>query len=685
MAVNLGNIFSLASGAGSLAGEAPAQAVRTPASVADEEKTRALRSIFGGFQTAAPKPKSYLLTSEGQGLFRTEESGNPATKRRIGDYKEAKRLTQSTHFWAFLCENRVVVFEKVALQEETPTAYLEIPVQSVNDLQLSEDFLAIEDKTASLLVGLRSRRLIFKGVQAIEDRCPGIGKPMVCKSDVAFYIFSASGTIQKYSMAPTAKPKDATPPPVPAPAAPVLAEQLAAESFLSPDFRLEEEISLPKGFKISSAHLTANDGLLLLILAKKVVLLLSKWLKPEGEFPLGDQEVHEAQIKVSPDGKNALILLTNFFDESLRSYYGENFLFLLDTKEGKLVRVPTVSGPIHNFTWSKSGGEFLAFSGHMPTYVIFYNQFGEPKIQLGSLYANFGKFSPDRRYLAVGASGNLTSSLLIYDNQQLKIVAEVKPITGAKFKWLPDSRRFTLSTCQDKLKVDNQVSMFRLTGELLTRLDHTDGQLFECMYVWEGTAEKDVQFFGEAEPEKTAKPKKLMNLKTSDALESIIKKESRDIQFISEAHIVEVNEELKRAQKAKEEEVKAKAKPEKEAAPKVVVLQKGKNFGVPRPKPEEEEGAGEAKKDEKTAKNNRKKSQYDTSGAQDPDKPKKLTRKQNKTAAPLEGGEAEAPPTEETPAPTSSESPPKTEAPPPKKAKGKQTTAVQPENVPPKI
>lgn len=619
MAVNLGNIFNLAAVSSPLSDSSNNKPTQKKELLADEEKTNALKSLVGVMPKGAFKPKSYLLTSEGIGLFKTEETGNPSTKRRIGEYTQVKKMTQSHSYLAFLSENKLVVFEKMALQDENPKAYLEVPVQSVSDFEINDEFLTIEDKNAALLVGLREKKLVFKGSQTNDDKCKGIGKPILCKTELAFFHFSSSGSINRYGRLVTPGQKSLPPTTENLPPIANLDSQLSQETYLSPDFQLQEEISLPKGFKISSVNLADNDRLLLLILTKKLILVLSKRLKPEGEFPLDIQEVHEAQIKVSPDGKNALFLLTNFFDETLRSYYGENFLYLVGTTEGKLVKVPTVSGPIHNFTWSKNGEEFLVFSGHMPSHAIFYNQFGEPKIELGVLYANFGKFSPDRRYLAVGASGNLSSSLLIYDNQQLKIVSEVKPITGAKFKWLPDSRRFTLSTCQDKLKVDNQVSMFRLTGEQLMKIDYSDGQLIECMYCWEGSAEKDVQFYveGEGNAEKPVKVKKIMNLKTTDAIENIFKKESREIKFISEVHIAEVNEAIKKAQKVKDEEKesKAKAKGKEEVVPKVVVLQKGANFGLPRvAKVEDENGQGEGRRDDRKSKMGRKRSTVDGLG-----------------------------------------------------------------------
>lgn len=667
MAVNLNNIFSFSSTNGGKPPESQAPGKSKNDYIPDEEKTSQLKSLFGGLQTGSKKPKSFFLTSEGLGLFKTEESGDPATRRLVGGYSNPRRLKQSLNFIGFISENLVVVLEKIALQEDDPKPFLELQLQGPVDFELTDEFLSIEDKGTSLLLNVREKKLIFKRPLAPEDKGTGIGRPILCKTQLAFYHLSSSVSIQRYDRVPhpSGKSQAKTPPtPVSHTAKEILQEQLALESFLGPEFRQEEEITLPKGFKVTSAYVAADDRLLLMILSKKTLLCLSSRLKPEGEFVLTEEDVHEAVIKVSPDGKNALILLTNFFDATHRSYYGQNSLFLLAVREAKLAKVPVVTGAIHNFMWSKNGEEFLAFSGDMPTHAIFYNQFGEPKIELGVLYANFAKFSPDRKYLAVGATGNLTSPLLIYDNAQLKIVAEVKPIIGAKFKWLPDSRRFTFSTCQAKLKVDNQVAMFRLTGEPLTRLNLADGQLFESLYCWEGTTEKDVKFHVEPEVEKPVKARKIMNLKTTEDNNLIFKKESREIKFISEAHINEVNEEIAKEQRLRDEEAKAKAKAkqEKEAAPKVVLLQKGANFGLARPKPEDDAEGKEAQKKAKSIRREQKGGNVDSSvdpnGKEDPERPKKKRASRVKKDGEKGEGDAQgsAAPDDEEPAPTKSSS-----------------------------
>lgn len=555
---------------------------------ADALKTNELMSLLKFQIGEQGSAKSHFLVSERDGLFVIEESGDPKTKRAVGNYQNIKSLNKNTKFFAFICENRVIVYEISALQDEQPKCYLEVTCVNLVGYHLSEEFLHIDDKTSAVLIDIVRKKLVFKGVQAIEDKCQLKCRPIACKTQMSFYHFPAANHIIKYSRLKTPASqnqllKTSQDPELIMKENMLLIKQIPTLThYIDSEYRQEEEICLPKSAKITSANLAFNDQLLLLIMSEKMILVLSNTLKPEQEFKLPLKDVHESQIKMSPDKKSALILFTNYFDESARSYYGENFLYLLSLSSGDLKSVPTIIGPVHSVVWTKNSEEFIVFSGHMPAHVLFYNKLCEPKIELGILFANFGKFSPNRRYLAIGASGNLSSSLLIYDNQELKLVSEVKGISGSRFAWLPDSNRFTLVVSQDKLKVENKLSVFNINGELLLNIDYSDGQLFEVAFCGTTKSNPNTTYYAQKDnTERVVKAKRIMNLKTTDTVDSVFKKESREIKFLINDYIDEVNVDLQKKQKEREEEAKAKkeakAKLKPEVAPKVL-LARGSGF-----------------------------------------------------------------------------------------------------------
>ena len=593
MSVNLQNIFSFQT-------TKPETFVDNTQS--DDVRTNELKTLLSVFDFGLKKTQNFFLLSQKEGLFKIAENGDLKTKARLSNHQNCRLLQQTDSFFAFLSEGNLVVFEKWSLQEESPLVYLELTLSSLLSFKISETLLAIDTRSHAILIDLRKKILLFKEKQVLEEKCKVKSRPLICQGDKAFFHFPRGNQIQRYTLGKDywdkkEERKENT----------SLAESLENDAYLHQSVRLDEEISLPKGFRATSAHLTFENGLLLFLMSKRLLLVLSEFLKPEGEYLLQDEEIHEAQIKLSKDKQKALVLLTNYFDESLKSYYGLNFLFLLDLTAGQPIRVKTITGPIHNILWSQNSEEFIVFSGHMPAHVLFYNRFGEPKLELGIMYANFGKFSPDQKYLVLGASGNLSGNMLIYDNIALKLSAEVKSPSGSKFKWMADSQRFELATCQDRLKVDNCLTLHGVSGKCLMRVDCSESQLNETLFIQNCFSQTALEYNDNSFVEKPKKEKRVLTQRIIDNVISGLKKESREVRYISNQYIDETNLDIARMQLVKDEEAKLHQKKHKKVGN--VVLTKGENFGLSRvPKVILEEYEGEDKEQPKNGKRKKKKS-----------------------------------------------------------------------------
>ena len=243
-----------------------------------------------------------------------------------------------------------------------------------------------------------------------------------------------------------------------------------------------KEFRIPKGGVASSVSLTADNGLCILCLSTKVALITDDNLTPIFAIDLPQESFHEAQIQMSKNRQCALVLFTNYLDDSGKSYYGTNRLQLINTHSGKSTDVLTVRGPIHSISWNPNSTEFVAFSGHMPAHSIIYSNFGDSRIQMGVLYANFAKWSPDSKFIAVGGFGSLDTGLSIYDSADLKIVSQVKTEQATSFKWLSDSKRFMMAILFHKLKVANCVRLYSVEGNLLLKLNFSKTQLLEVKF-----------------------------------------------------------------------------------------------------------------------------------------------------------------------------------------------------------
>lgn len=66
--------------------------------------------------------------------------------------------------------------------------------------------------------------------------------------------------------------------------------------------------------------------------------------------------------------------LQTFFDPTGKSYYGEFGLYLFNDETNKIARVKTENGPVHDFSWSNDGKNFIVLSGFMPATCNLFNQ-----------------------------------------------------------------------------------------------------------------------------------------------------------------------------------------------------------------------------------------------------------------------------------------------------------------------
>jgi uncharacterized protein with WD repeat len=171
------------------------------------------------------------------------------------------------------------------------------------------------------------------------------------------------------------------------------------------------------------------------------------------------QRAHELKVEWCPYSDNILIQACDFIDETGRSYYGKNTLYLYIAKTGIFKTVLTYAGPIHSFCWFPKDGRFMVQSGFMPAHTVVYSPQGDPQLQLGVHHRNTLRWSPLNRFLLVGGFENLKGEIDIWDMIEMVQVGQCISHHASLVEWAPDGRHFLTAIVEQTLRVSNEVNV----------------------------------------------------------------------------------------------------------------------------------------------------------------------------------------------------------------------------------
>lgn len=181
------------------------------------------------------------------------------------------------------------------------------------------------------------------------------------------------------------------------------------------------------------------------------------------------------QLQWNALGNAVLCVATTDFDSSNKSYYGENTLYLLSFQGvngslgGNSVRVPlSKEGPIHDFTWSPTSRQFGVIYGYMPATITFFDLRGNVVHSLAEQAKNTMLFSPSGRYILIAGFGNLQGSVQILDrHDKFTCVSKFDAANTSVCKWSPGGEFIMTATTSPRLRVDNGVKIWHVTGKLV--------------------------------------------------------------------------------------------------------------------------------------------------------------------------------------------------------------------------
>ncbi|KAL8706829.1 MAG: hypothetical protein Q9201_000168 [Fulgogasparrea decipioides] len=181
----------------------------------------------------------------------------------------------------------------------------------------------------------------------------------------------------------------------------------------------------------------------------------------------------KVQLKWNSEGTGLIVLAQTEVDKSGKSYYGETTLYLLGVDGEFDSRIELdKDGPIHDVTWSPNSKEFGVVYGYMPAKTTLFNTRAKATYSFALAPRNTITFSPHGRFVLVAGFGNLAGQMDIYDvEKNYQKVCAIEASNASVCEWSPDGRHILTATTSPRLRVDNGVRIWHVSGGLMYNED----------------------------------------------------------------------------------------------------------------------------------------------------------------------------------------------------------------------
>lgn len=190
----------------------------------------------------------------------------------------------------------------------------------------------------------------------------------------------------------------------------------------------------------------------------------------------------KVQLKWNQQGSSLIVLAQTDVDKSNKSYYGETTLYLLSANGDFDARVTLdKEGPIHDVSWSPTGREFGVIYGFMPAKTTMFNHRGATIQSFPMGPRNTITFSPTGRFVLVAGFGNLAGQIDIYDlEKDYRKVCTIESGNPSVCEWSPDNAYIMTATTSPRLRVDNGVKLWHVSGRIVYHEDMVE--LYNVMW-----------------------------------------------------------------------------------------------------------------------------------------------------------------------------------------------------------
>ncbi|OKL63051.1 Eukaryotic translation initiation factor 2A [Talaromyces atroroseus] len=176
----------------------------------------------------------------------------------------------------------------------------------------------------------------------------------------------------------------------------------------------------------------------------------------------------KVQLKWNNSGTSIIVLAQTDVDRSGKSYYGETTLYLLSASGAFDSRIDLDrEGPIHDVTWSPNSKEFGVVYGYIPAKTTIFNYRGVATHSYPLAPRNTIVFSPHGRFVVVAGFGNLAGQMDIYDLEKgHQKITTIEGSNATVCEWAPDGKHILTATTSPRLRVDNGVRIWHVSGAL---------------------------------------------------------------------------------------------------------------------------------------------------------------------------------------------------------------------------
>ncbi|KAL2151276.1 hypothetical protein VTH82DRAFT_6374 [Thermothelomyces myriococcoides] len=190
----------------------------------------------------------------------------------------------------------------------------------------------------------------------------------------------------------------------------------------------------------------------------------------------------KVQLKWNALGTSLIVLAQTDVDKSNKSYYGETTMYLLSANGAFDARITLdKDGPIHDVAWSPNSTEFGVVYGFMPSKTTIFNHRGVAIHSFPIGPRNTIIFSPTGRFVLVAGFGNLAGQIDVYDlEKDYRKICTIESGNPSVCAWSPDSRYIMTATTSPRLRVDNGIKLWHVSGAIMYNEDMVE--LYNVMW-----------------------------------------------------------------------------------------------------------------------------------------------------------------------------------------------------------
>ena len=196
------------------------------------------------------------------------------------------------------------------------------------------------------------------------------------------------------------------------------------------------------------------------------------------------------QLRWSPNGRNLLALISTEVDKTGKSYYGESNLYFLasdgkfdcrvdlgrSTPASSTSKQPSASSsPIHSFSWSPLGTEFIVIHGFMPATTSLFDLKCKQVYDFTCGSKNESVYNAAGNLIAFGGFGNLPGTIEVWRRTgAVGRIGAMQSVGTTVMEWSPDGSILLTAVLTPRLRVDNGFKLWNMTGDLLCHVSYNE-------------------------------------------------------------------------------------------------------------------------------------------------------------------------------------------------------------------